>query len=55
MLKVVKEDLDVKTSSYDDVTSMIQDVVNKEIDFMLIDKSSYNIVLDLDNDISKKN
>lgn len=54
VLKVVKEDLDVKTSSYDDVTSMIQDVVNKKIDFMLIDKSSYNIVLDLDNNISKK-
>jgi len=54
VLKVVKEDLNVKTSSYDDVTSMIQDVVNKKIDFMLIDKSSYNIVLDLDNNISKK-
>ena len=54
VLKVVKEDLKVKTSSYDDVTSMIQDVVNKKIDFMLIDKSSHNIVLDLDNNISKK-
>ena len=54
VLKVVKEDLDVKTSPYGDVTSMIQDVVNKEIDFMLIDKSSYNIVLNLDNNISKK-
>ena len=54
VLKIVKEDLNVKTSSYDDVTSMIQDVVNKKIDFMLIDKSSYNIVLDLDNNISKK-
>ena len=54
VLKVVKEDLKVKTSSYDDVTSMIQDVVNKKINFMLIDKSSYNIVLDLDNNISKK-
>lgn len=54
VLKVVKEDLNVKASSYDDVTSMIQDVVNKKIDFMLIDKSSYNIVLDLDNNISKK-
>lgn len=54
VLKVVKEDLDVKTSSYDDVTSMIQDVFNKKIDFMLINKSSYNIILDLDNNISKK-
>lgn len=54
VLKVVKEDLKVKTSSYDDVTSMIQDVVNKKIDFMLIDKSSYDIVLNLDNNISKK-
>lgn len=54
VLKVVNEDLNVKTSSYDDVTSMIQDVVNKKIDFMLIDKSSYNIVLDLDNTINKK-
>ena len=33
---------------------MINDVVNKDIDFMLIDKSSYNIVLDLDNTINKK-
>ena len=31
VLKVVNEDLNVKTSSYDDVTSMIQDVVNKKI------------------------
>lgn len=54
VLKVVKEDLKVKTSSYDNVTSMIKDVINKKIDFMLIDKSSYNIVLDLDNNISKK-
>lgn len=54
VLKVVKEDLNVKTSSYDDVTSMIQDVVNKKIDFMLIDKSSYDIVLNLDSNISKK-
>ena len=54
VLKVVKEDLKIKTASYDDVTSMIQDVVNKKIDFMLIDKSSYNIILDLDNSISKK-
>lgn len=54
VLKVVKDDLKVKTSSYDDVTSMIQDVVNKKIDFMLIDKSSYDIVLNLDNNISKK-
>ena len=54
VLKVVKEDLKVKTSSYDNVTSMIKDVINKKIDFMLIDKSSYDIVLDLDNNISKK-
>ena len=54
VLKVVKEDLNVKTSSYDDVTSMIQDVVNKKIDFMVIDKSSYDIILNLDNNISKK-
>lgn len=54
VLKVVKEDLKVKTSSYDDVTSMIQDVVNKKIDFMVIDKSSYDIVLNLDSNISKK-
>ena len=54
VLKVVKEDLNVKTSSYDNVLTMINDVVNKDIDFMLIDKSSYNIVLDLDNTINKK-
>ena len=54
VLKVVKDDLKVKTSSYDDVTSMIQDVVNKKIDFMIIDKSSYDIILNLDSNISKK-
>ena len=54
VLKVVKEDLDVKTSSCDNVLSMVNDVVDKKIDFMLIDKSSYDIVLNLDNNISKK-
>ena len=54
VLKVVKEDLKVKTSSYDNVTSMIKDVINKKIDFMLIDKSSYNIVLNLDGNMNKK-
>lgn len=54
VLKVVKEDLKVKTSSYDNVISMIKDVINKKVDFMLIDKSSYNIILNLDNNISKK-
>ena len=55
VLKVVKEDLDVKTSSYDNVLSMVNDVIDKKIDFMLIDKASYNIVLELDNNINKKN
>lgn len=54
VLKVVKEELKVKTTSYDDVLSMISDVVDKKIDFMLIDEASYNIVLNLDNNISKK-
>lgn len=54
VLKIVKEDLDVKTSSYDDVTTLIKDVINKKIDFMLIDKSSYDIILNLDSNISKK-
>ena len=54
VLKVVKEDLDVKTSSYDNVLSMVNDVIDKKIDFMLIDKSSYDIVLNLDSNISKK-
>ena len=54
VLKVVKEDLDVKTSSYDNVLSMVNDVIDKKIDFMLIDKSSYNIVLELGNNINKK-
>ena len=53
ILKVIKEDLDVKTSSYDNVLSMIYDVINKKINFMVIDKSSYDIVLNLDNSISK--
>lgn len=55
VLKVVKEDLDVKTSSYDNVLSMVNDVIDKKIDFMLIDKASYNIVLELDNNINKNN
>ena len=54
VLKVVKDDLKVKTTSYDDVTSMIQDVENRKIDFMVIDKSSYDIILNLDGNISKK-
>ena len=54
VLKIVKEDLDVKPSSYDDVTTLIKDVINKKIDFMLIDKSSYDIILNLDSNISKK-
>lgn len=54
VLKVVQEDLDVKTSSYDNVLSMVNDVIDKKIDFMLIDKSSYNIVLELGNNINKK-
>lgn len=54
VLKVVKEDLDVKTSSCDNVLSMVNDVIDKKIDFMLIDKSSYDIVLNLDSNISKK-
>ena len=53
-LKVVNKDLKVKTSSYDNVISMIKDVIDKKIDFMLIDKSSYNIVLDLDGNMNKK-
>lgn len=54
VLKVVKEDLDVKTSPYDNVLTMVNDVIDKKIDFMLIDKSSYNIVLELGNNINKK-
>ena len=54
VLKVVKEDLDVKTSSYDNVLSMVNDVIDKKIDFMLIDKSSYNVILSLDSNMSKK-
>lgn len=33
---------------------MVNDIIDKKIDFMLIDKSSYDIVLNLDNNISKK-
>lgn len=54
VLKIVKEDLDVKTSSYDNVLSMVNDVIDKKIDFMLIDKSSYNVILSLDSNMSKK-
>lgn len=54
VLKVVKEDLDVKTSPYDNVLTMVNDIIDKKIDFMLIDKSSYNIVLELGNNINKK-
>ena len=54
VLKVVKEDLDVKTSSCDNVLSMVNDIIDKKIDFMLIDISSYDIVLNLDSNISKK-
>ena len=53
-LKFVKENLNVKTSSYDDVTTMIKDVINKDIDFILINKASYDIILNLDTNISKK-
>lgn len=54
VLKVVKEDLAVKTSSCDNVLSMVNNIIEKKIDFMLIDKSSYDIVLNLDSNISKK-
>lgn len=54
VLKKVKENLNVKTSAYDDVTSMINDVINQKIDFMLIDKISYHAVLNLKGKIENE-
>lgn len=55
VLKKSKEELNVEFSPYDDVTTMINDVINQKIDFMLIDKSSYHVILNLNNKIEKKN
>lgn len=53
VLKEIKSDLSVKTKSYDNVLSMVNDTIDKKIDFMLMDKNSYQIILDLDNNIKK--
>lgn len=52
-LNIVKENFSVKTSSYDNVTSMLNDIINKEIDFILIDKNSYSVVTNLDSTINQ--
>ena len=39
-LKEVESEFSIKSSSYDNVTTMVSDVLNKDIDFMLIDKAS---------------
>ena len=52
-LNVVKENFSVKTSSYDNATSMLNDIINKEIDFILIDKNSYSVVTNLDSTINQ--
>lgn len=52
-LNVVKENFSVKTSSYDNVTSMLNDIINKGIDFILIDKNSYSVVTNLDSTINQ--
>ena len=54
ILKKIKEDLNVKISAYDDVTSMINDIINQKIDFMLIDKTSYHAILNLKEKIEKE-
>lgn len=52
-LNIVKENFSVKTSSYDNVTSMLNDIINKGIDFILIDKNSYSVVTNLDSTINQ--
>lgn len=52
-LKQLKNDFSIKTNTYEDVTAMFNDIVNNNIDFILIDSASYNIVFDLNKNINK--
>ena len=54
-LTKIKKEFDVNPKTYDDAPKMIGDIVNNEIDFILIDKNSYNILLTLDNTINSNN
>lgn len=54
ILKKIKEDLNVQISAYDDVISMINDIINQKIDFMLIDKTSYHAILNLKENKEKE-
>ena len=52
-LKEVESEFSIKSSSYDNVTTMVSDVLNKDIDFMLIDKASYDVLLNVNNSLDK--
>ena len=52
-LKKIEDEFFIKTSSYDNVISMINDVIDNKIDFMLMDKASYDVILNLDTTIDK--
>lgn len=52
-LKEVESEFSIKSSSYDNVTTMVSDVLNKDIDFMLIDKASYDVLLNVNDSLDK--
>lgn len=49
----IKEELKVNFNSSDDLISMFSDINNEKVEFILIDKSSYEIVFELDNSLRK--
>lgn len=53
VLKKVKEEFAVTTLSYDNVISMVNDVIDKEIELIVIDKNVFDLISNIDNKISR--
>lgn len=50
----LKDKYSVTTKSYDDVTTMFNDVLNGTMNFMIVEKSSYDLVFKLDDSMDAK-
>ena len=52
-LNKIKKEFSLTYTSYDNIKDMASDIVSKKIDFMLIDETSYNIIIN--NEFNKDN
>ena len=52
-IDLLRDSYEFDNKSYDDISSMFEDISNNKIDFMLVEKASYDIVFDLAKNFDK--